>query len=53
MGESYQPIATELADDDERFQNKNSTVERPNDLVFTPQAPTLRIPTDVMIKSLE
>ena len=53
MGMSYQPIATELADEEETLQNKDSTLERPNNLVLTPQEPKFRVPTDVMIKSSE
>ncbi len=53
MGMNYQPIATELADEEETLQNKDSTIERPNNLVLTPQEPRLRVPTSVMIKSSE
>lgn len=52
-GMSYQPIATEIADEEETLQNKESTLERPNNLVLTPQEPKFRVPTDVMIKSSE
>ena len=51
MGMNYQPIATELADEEEEIQNKNSSVERPNNLVLTPQEPKFRVPTSAMIKS--
>ena len=55
MGLNYQPIATELADEDEdeKIENKNSAIERPNNLVFTPDEPKFRVPTSVMIKSSE
>ena len=53
VGMNYQPIASELADEDEEIQNRDSALERPNNLVFTPQEPKFRVPTDVMIKSSE
>jgi|GEM_PF-2772508 len=53
MGADYQPIASELADEDEAFQNKTSAIERPNDLALTPHEPKFRVPNSVMIKSSE
>lgn len=51
LGMNYKPIATELADEDEDFQNKNSSVVHPNNIVFSPQKFKIRTPTSVIIKS--
>jgi hypothetical protein len=48
---SYQPIASELADEDEAFQKKTLGLEVPNNLVFSPRRIKVRVPTSARIRS--
>lgn len=53
MGMNYQPQTNELAEESDEIRNKDSIIERPNNLVLKPKEPKFRVPTEDMIKSSE
>ena len=53
MGMYYQPSASDLADDKDIPPTEGATLERPNNLVLTPQTTKLRVPSSAMVKSSE